>query len=135
MNLIQFTLAFLCLLELSSGDESPTTGLPQIVEAKELTDNFDGTAKLKDHSSSRQFRIAVAKKEILRKLGMTKRPPRMDILKANIPKPVFDGEISSLFSHREEPTKSTQVVISAEEGIALFFSYLILSACAFSNYF
>ena len=99
------------------GDKNPATGLPQFAKAKYFGSNTDGATRLVD-PLARELRIEVAKQEILRKLGMTKRPPKMNNLLANIPKPVFDGEISSLFSNGddEEPSKTTQVVIPADEG-------------------
>lgn len=93
----------------------PSTVSPEIVKGKEKRNVSDGTAWLFD-PYSRENMIAVAKREILHRLGMTKRPPRMHNLRASVPKPVSDGEISSLFSAEEEPMKTTQVVISAEEG-------------------
>ena len=100
------------------GDEKDSTTAKQIL----APDNAERLTRLFD-PLSREYRIEVAKKEILRKLGMTKRPPKMENLRANIPKPVFDGEISSLFANEDdEPTKTTQVVIPAEEGLS--FKYL-----------
>ncbi len=66
------------------------------------------------------LRIELAKNEILHKLGMTKRPPKMHELKANIPKPVFDGEISSLFSDQTHPARTTQIVVPSEIGLCFF---------------
>eukprot|EP00794_Sanderia_malayensis_P008048 gene8048-8911_t len=66
---------------------------------------------------SRAIRIEMAKNEILKKLGMKSRPPQMHNLKANIPKPVFDGEISSLFSdEKDKSTKVVAAVIPADTG-------------------
>jgi len=104
-------------LLLCQGKESLPTILPYLVKAKYIRGNADGSSR-SINTFARMLRIEVAKQEILRKLGMKKRPPKMSNLLSTIPKPVFDGEIGSMYSNSEdeEPTKTTQVVIPAEEG-------------------
>ena len=95
--------------------ENAATAVPDVIEVQTAEDGNIGVSQFLD-PYSRLYRIALAKSEILRGLGMKTRPPKMDDLRANIPKPVFDGEISSLFSSSLEPEKTTQIVIPAEEG-------------------
>ena len=124
-----FTLFSMHQSDFCFGDKVPATNLPQFVEAKYSSDGIaDRTARLLD-PLARELRIEAAKQEILRKLGMTKRPPKMNNLRANIPKPVFDGELGSMFLNGddEEPTKTTQVVIPATEG--LIFTFLFCYYC------
>ena len=110
-----------------------TTGSPLIVEAN-VADKIDDGATYLIDPFSRKFRIEIAKKEILRKLGMAKRPPHMDDLRANIPKPVFDGEISALFSTAGEPTKTTQIVIPAEEGLSFLYFVIYVEVPSIVNF-
>ena len=107
---------FLCSFAVGAqNNENVATAIPDVIEAQSAEDRNIGVSQFLD-PYSRVYRIALAKNEILRGLGMKTRPPKMDDLRANIPKPVFDGEISSLFSSSLEPEKTTQIVIPAEEG-------------------
>ena len=111
-------------LQLCLGKESPPTILPHFVKAKFIERSAEGSSR-SINIYARMLRIEVAKQEILRKLGMKKRPPKMNNLMSTIPKPVFDGEIGSMYSKSEdeEPTKTTQVVIPAEQG--LFYTIIL----------
>ena len=111
-------------LQLCLGKESPPTILPHFVKAKFIERSTEGSSR-SINIFARLLRIEVAKQEILRKLGMKKRPPKMNNLMSTIPKPVFDGEIGSMYSKSEdeEPTKTTQVVIPAEQG--LFYTIIL----------
>ena len=118
-----FTLFSVHQCDFCFGDKIPETNPQQSVEAKLTSNgNTDEAARLLD-PLAREFRIEAAKQEILRKLGMTERPPKMNKLRANIPKPVFDGELGSMFLNgdEEEPTKTTQIVIPASEGLVFTF--------------